>query len=228
MQPTAFLSNRLGKLQRHVRETGLRATGRFVVTRAWRHVLLRQELIVLVKELDEIAVPARRGVVRVEPTAARHLDGLRALNAERGDAGGDARFSADVAAGYGGFVGLADEQVVACYWWVDRAMRPPHRDMAAFGLGIELGERDVYGCDLYILEAHRAGGTVAEFLYEVERGLGERGFERIWGYVVSDNRAARWNYSARGYRPIWRVVRTRVLHRWRSRTAAIEGDTERA
>ena len=222
MQLQASASSPVRKLRRRYRETGFRETTRFVARRLQAHLFLEQELIVLVKELDEIAVPLRRGTLRVEPLQARHLDGLRALNRERG--GGDERFAADVAAGYGGFVALRDEQVVGCYWWVDRTMRPPHRDMAAFGLGIELGERDVYGADLYIREAQRAGGTAPEFLYEVESALRARGFERIWGYVVADNRAARWNYSARGYRPIWTVVRTRVLHRWRSRITPIEGE----
>ena len=217
---------RIEKLHRSVRERGLRESAGLLTARLWCHLLMRERLIVLVKPLNEIAVPLRRGRIQVERIERRHLEGLRALNRDRGEPSADVRFEADIAAGYGGFVGLHEGEVIACYWWVDRNMRPPHRDFAAFDLGIELGERDVYGCDLHIQETHRAGGTAPEFLYEVESRLRGRGFERIWGYVLETNRAARWNYSARGYQPIWTVVRTRVLHRWRSRIVKTQGGAQ--
>ncbi|HST39710.1 MAG TPA: hypothetical protein VLK58_09390 [Conexibacter sp.] len=180
-------------------------------------------LLVLVKPLDEIAVPVRHGQVRIEPLQRRHLPALAELNRERGDVEGDARFEADVAAGYGGMVGFVGDALACCYWWCDGTM-PRHRDMRLLGLGIELGEGDVYGFDLYVDKRHRAGGTANDFLYQVESGLRERGFARLYGYVVADNRMARWTYDARGYRAAWRVERTRILRRWRNRIATIEGD----
>ena len=116
------------------------------------------------------------------------------------------------------------DELVACYWWTDGTM-PPHRDLREFGLGIDLGPADVYGFDLYVHKAHRAGGTANEVLYLVETALRERGFERLWGWVVAGNRGARWTYDARGYRPAWQVERTRVLRRWRSRRADINAST---
>jgi len=208
-------------LRRRYRETGLRATARRALRWLWLHVYLREPLIVMCKRLDD-AAPPPSPALRLVPLEPGHLDALRALNAERGDRGGDARFAADLAAGYGGFAGLDDGLPVACYWWVDATMRPPHRDLRDGRFGIELGAGDAYGCDLYVREAFRGKGAAAGFLAQVEAALHDRGYERLWGYVVASNRPARWTYSVRGYEPIRTVMRTRVLHRWLRRATTID------
>lgn len=209
------------ELSRRFREGGLRAVVAFLVTGLRAQLSKHDTQIVIVKRLDEIAVPLRRGDLDVAPVERRHLPALAELNRERGDISGDERFAADLDAGHGGFVGLRDGQLISCYWWVD-ATKPPHRDMRELGLGIELGTGDVYGYDLYVHKGHRAGGTVNDFLFQVETGLRERGFERLWGYVAADNRAARWTYQARGYEPRWNVARKRVLRRWSSRIVQLD------
>jgi GNAT superfamily N-acetyltransferase len=77
--------------------------------------------------------------------------------------------------------------------------------------GVELGVGDIYGSDLFLLEEHRGGGAAADFLRQIEASLRDRGYRRSWGYVVSDNRPARWIYSTRKYAPMWTVTRRRVL-----------------
>lgn len=210
----------LRELRRRLAAGGVRGTLAFLRDGVRAQLVKRETLLVIVKPLDAIAVPARRRTVRVEPIERRHLPALRELNAERGDLDGDARFAADLDAGYGGFAGFHGERLIACYWWSDGTM-PTHRDMRRLGLDIELGPRDGYGFDLYVHKQHRAGGTVNDVLYQVETALRERGFERLWGWVVAENRSARWVYTARGYLPMWQVERTRVLRRWRSRRCAI-------
>lgn len=209
------------ELTRRFREGGLRAVFAFLTTGLRAQLSKHDEQLVIVKPLEEIAVPLRRGDVHVEPVESRHLTALRELNRERGDLSGDERFAADLDAGHGGFVGLRDGRLISCYWWVD-ATKPAHRDMRELGLGIELGERDVYGYDLYVHKDHRAGGTVNDFLFQVETALRERGFERLWGYVAADNRTARWTYQARGYKPRWKVARKRVLRRWSSQIVQLD------
>jgi GNAT superfamily N-acetyltransferase len=209
------------ELTRRFREGGLRAVFAFLATGVRAQLSKHDTQLVIVKPLGEIAVPLRRGDVRVEPVEPRHVPALRELNRERGDISGDERFAADLDAGHGGFVGLRDGQLISCYWWVD-ATQPAHRDMRELGLGIELGERDVYGYDLYVHKDHRAGGTVNDFLFQVETALRERGFEQLWGYVAADNRTARWTYQARGYKPRWKVARKRVLRRWSSQIVQLD------
>lgn len=209
------------ELRRRVGDGGLRAVLQFLVAGLRSQLSKRETELVLVKRLDQIAVPLRRGDVRVEALDRRHVPALRELNRERGDMSGDARFALDLDAGHGGFVGFRDERLISCYWWVDGS-RPPHRDMRELGLGIELGPGDVYGYDLYVHKSHRAGGTVNDFLFQIETALRERGFERLWGYVAADNRTARWTYQARGYEPRWKVERHRFLRRWSNRIVPIE------
>lgn len=212
------------ELRRRFRAGGVRGTASFLVAGLRAQLSKQETLLVIVKQLDAIAVPARRGNVRMEPLERRHMPALRALNHERGDLEGDARFAADLDAGYGGFVGFSGEQLISCYWWAEGQM-PPHRDMRTFGLGIELRAGEVYGYDLYVDKRHRAGGTVNDFLYQIETALHERGFERLWGWVALDNRSARWTYDARGYLPIHKIERTRVLRRWRNRIVRLEEGT---
>lgn len=190
------------ELRRRLREEGARGVLAFVATGARAQLSKRETQLVIVKRLDEVAVPKRRGQVRLEDVERRHVPALQALNRERGDDEGDARFAHDLAAGYGG---------------------PRHRDMDELGLGIELGPGDVYGYDLYVDKQHRAGGTVNDFLFQIETALRERGFERLWGYVAADNAGARWTYRARGYVPMWKVERTRRLWRWSNRIVRLEG-----
>ncbi|HEU4702443.1 MAG TPA: GNAT family N-acetyltransferase [Conexibacter sp.] len=221
MRLRTFLVTYARAVRGRVREHGARGVLAFLADGLRAQLHKQNTELVLVKPLDRIAVPLRRGDVRVEPLERRHLPALRELNRERGDLDGDARFAADLDAGHGGFVGFKDGQLVACYWWVDATM-PPHRDMRTLGLGIELAQRDVYGYDLYVHKGHRAHGTSNDFLFQVETALRERGFERLWGYVAAENRVARWTYEARGYQPRWAVQRTRVLRRWNNRIVPFE------
>lgn len=209
------------ELSRRLRNGGLRGVLAFLLAGLRAQLSKHDTQLVIVKRLDEIAVPLRRGDVQVEPIERRHLPALRELNRERGDLEGDARFAGDLDAGHGGFVGLRDGQPICCYWWVD-ATKPPHRDMRELGLGVVLGEHDVYGYDLYVHKDHRPGGTVNDFLFQIETALHERGFTQLWGYVAADNRSARWTYQARGYTPRWKVARKRVLRRWSSQIVQLD------
>jgi GNAT superfamily N-acetyltransferase len=210
----------LADLWAQIRRDGVRATWESERWRLRAALDSEQELIVLVKDLSEITEPAFEGDLRLEDVEARHLPALHELNRRRMSTRTDRRFADWVDRGYHGYVAFRGEQAVGYYWWVDRSAVPPHPDLVKLGLQIELGAGDVYGCDYFLLEEHRGGGTSIDFLYRIERDLRERGFDRIWGYVVADNRPARWLYTSRGYLPIRKIAaRTRLLRR---RTQTVE------
>ncbi len=171
----------LYKLRRIVREEGLGAALRSVPRRLWSRVSMRLDMIVMLKELDEVAPPPPAAArLRLEPVERRNLPALAELNRERGVVSADARFAADIDAGYGGYVAIADDRVVGFYWWTDGRGAPPSRASIGaaideLGLGIELGPGDVYGADLYVGEHDRAGGTAQLMLGLVENDLRERG-----------------------------------------------------
>lgn len=189
-----------------MRETAA-AVGRWLA----RIAFTQEHLIVIVGELASMVEPWRDGGLRLEDLRAEHLAGLSQLNRRRGRPEVDGRFAQYVEQGFHGFVAFRDDEMLGYYWWVDRDVPTTYPDLDKLGLGIELADGDVYGSDFYLLEEHRGKGLAADFLFKVERSLRDRGYARIWGYVVSDNRPARWIYSTRGYVPMWTVHRTRVL-----------------
>jgi GNAT superfamily N-acetyltransferase len=200
------------------------ATIKLVPQRVWARVHSRNVMIVILKDLEAPPRPPRETDLRVEDVARHHLPALSELNRERGLPNVDARFGADIDAGYGGFVALRDDRLVAFYWWVDRDAPPPasRSSIAAaideLGLELQLGPGDVYGADLYVGERDRSRNTAQAFLDQVEQALRERGYGKLWGYVQENNRLARWTYSLRGYQPMWRVIQTKTLGRRRSWT----------
>lgn len=216
------------KLRRSIRKEGLGETIKSLPRRAWARIHTRLEMIVLLKDLDDVAPPSPEAArLRFETIERRHLPDLAELNRERGLPETDARFAADVDAGFGGFVAFDDGRPVAFYWWVDGdAPPPPSRASVGaaideLGLAIELKPGDVYGADLYVGEQARAGRTAQLFLDLVEASLREQGYHRLWGYVHKDNPLGRWTYSLRGYQPMWTTVQTRTPLTKRSWTEPI-------
>lgn len=190
---------------------GLRKTVLAIGRTLRRRLYSDERLIVIIKDLaDPIVEPYHAGDLRFEDLGAQHLAGLSQLNHKRGSPEVDKRFERYVSSGFHGFVAYSGEELVGYYWWVDADVRTLYPDLRKLGLGIELGPGDVYGSDFYVLEEHRGGGVAADFLFHVESALRDRGYSKIWGYVVSDNRPARWVYSTRGYKPMW-IVRVRRI-----------------
>lgn len=170
----------------------------------------------LLKDLSSITEPLRRDVVRLEDLGPEHLPQLAELNRKRGQPEADRRFAQYVEQGFSGFVGYRGEDLAGYYWWVDSSRATMFPDLRELGLGIAVGSGEVYGSDFYLLEEHRGAGVAADFLFKLESSLAARGYSRIWGYVLSTNRPARWIYSTRGYLPMWIVRRKRVLLVWRA------------
>lgn len=184
---------------------------------------MREEVIVLLKDLDSIVEPRQRGGLRFEDMERRHLPGLFEVNRRRGVPHADRYFETSIAKGYHGFVALKGDEVVGYYWWVDREADPPHPDIWLLGEGFEMEPGDVYGSSLFLLEEYRGKGAAGDFLHHVETNLRDRGYKRIWGYVVRTNRPARWLYSTRAYRSMWMVMHRRFMF-FKSRKTAPLGD----
>lgn len=201
----------LSRVRRYLQAHGLRETTAAVGRRLRRFAKTEERLIVITKDLDTIVEPWEPGDLRLEDLTRERLADLSGLNRERGRPEVDRRFARYVAQGFKGFVAYQGDELVGYYWWVDRDVPALYPDLRKLGLGIELGEGDVYGSDFYLLEHHRGGGVAADFLTKVETTLRDRGYALIWGYVASDNRPARWIYSTRRYVPMWIVNRRKIL-----------------
>lgn len=192
------------KLRRNIREVGWRRTLDRGVRRL-RGGYVHERMITLLKELDEIAPAGGRSGVRVEDLEDRHLPLLRALNARRNSPETDRYFDESLAKGHRGFVALKGEEAVGYYWWTDATIDPDETDQWMLGSDFRLGEGDVYGSSLYLIDDHRGGGAAGDVLFAIETSLRDRGYRRLWGSVDEDNRPARWLYSVRGYDAVWEV-----------------------
>lgn len=95
-----------------------------------------------------------------------------------------------------------EARIVGFIWWVDARFASgerAHPHLARYG--ISLGPREAYAFDFYLEPASRGGGNANAFLSAFDQHLKSRGFERLWGFVASDNKPARWLYSLCGWRP---------------------------
>lgn len=103
--------------------------------------------------------------------------------------------------GYRALFAEVDGRIVGHIWWVDALFSGDraHPDLALYG--IRLGRREAYAFNFFLEPGCRGGGNANEFLSRFEQHLRSRGFERVWGFVASQNKPARWLYSLCGWRP---------------------------
>jgi GNAT superfamily N-acetyltransferase len=158
-----------------------------------------------------IVEPWRRGELQVRELGPEQMPALAELNRKRGRPEIQRLFAEYLGHGFHAFVAYLGGELVGYYWWVDRNIPRRYTDLHKLGLEIELGEQDVYGSHFFLIEEHRGGGVAADFLFDVESSLRDRGFTRLWGYVAGGNRPARWVYSTRGYKPTWVIRLRRIL-----------------
>jgi GNAT superfamily N-acetyltransferase len=206
----------IGRIREYVRAHGVRATAVQLATRLHRGLHSNERITLLLKDLDSIAGPAKRSGIAIAPIDRERLGGLSELNRRRHRRRADSRFRRDLERGMQGFVGLREGETVAYYWWVEGERAELHPDLAWLGPALDARVGDVYGSDFYVLPEHRQGGTANELLYLIESSFRDSGFRRIWGYVDSGNRQARWLYSFRGYLPMGDVTVRKLLFRRRS------------
>lgn len=187
---------------------GVVATSRRLAVQALRAVYRYEDDIILVKTLADTRVTPTDMPLRVESATDEHLPALVRF-AQRCCRGRlTSGFAARMAGGAEAFLGFVDDEIIAHYWWVDA--RGAAAAVPLFSrYDIELGPEDAYGFDLFLAPDHR-GGTAAAFLAGVEARLRELGYRRVWGYVASSNRPARWLFSAAGHEVVGRI-RSQVL-----------------
>jgi hypothetical protein len=198
------------------RQDGLRALIAKIGARLRRSLYWHGEVVVLKKDLGQITEMEFSEALRIEELDARHLPALYEFNRRRCFSKADARAAAAVERGYRGFAGFVGDELVGYYWWVDAEIEPNHSDIAHYGLDIDLQPGEVYGFDFYLLEEHRGDGKSMEFLYKIEAALSDLGYDVLWGYVVADNKPARWLYSLRGYKAVRKVSSRSLLGRRRT------------
>lgn len=211
--PQGRFAAAISDLRCSLRRNGAKELASRLIDRAKHAAYAREDVIVLVKDLSNITPRAGSEGLRVEDLEPRHLPALYEFNRSRCFSKANLRTADRLRRGYQGFVGFVGDELVGYYWWVDRATEPHHPDIARYDLDIELADDELYGFDFYLLEEHRGRGNAMEFLHKAETAMVAKGYRRIWGYVVADNRPARWLYGLRGYKSVRSIGAKRVLLR---------------
>ena len=144
--------------------------------------------------IEELAAGRPSGAVRVQPPALR-LQGQRPrawTTWSRATAATPATWATSSWATTGGWTG---------------SIEPRHRDIERLRAGdrARTTARSTASTSSCSRSTAAAGNSV-EFLHKVETRLRDLGYETLWGYVVADNKPARWLYSMRGYRPVRKVA----------------------
>ena len=195
------------------REGGVRAVLRFLWTGLPSELSKQDTQLAIVKPLDEIAVPCGAATCASSGRAAAPA-ALRELNRERGDISGDARFAADLDAGYGGFAGFNGESSSAATGGSNAACR-----RTATCASSASGSSSAPG--RLRLRPLRAQGPSRRrhrqrLLFQIETALHERGYERLLG--LRRRRQPHRALDLRGARPP-------AAGRWSARASCGAGTT---
>ncbi|MBV8033291.1 MAG: GNAT family N-acetyltransferase, partial [Betaproteobacteria bacterium] len=103
--------------------------------------------------------------------------------------------------GYSVLFAEVDGRIVGFVWWVDSRLsgERAHPHLARYG--IRLQPREAYAFDFFLEPEFRGGGNANALLSAFDGHVKTLGFQRLWGFVASDNKPARWLYSLCGWRP---------------------------
>jgi GNAT superfamily N-acetyltransferase len=173
---------------------------------------LTTEQVVVRKDMVAAAAPATRAI-RIEEATGEHLPVLAEFNRRQCNRRRTKTFANGLADGRRALLGFRDGELIGYLWWHDGAHAGDAFYLARFGLGLAEGE--MYGYDLFIAPEHRGHGTPDAFLTGVEGELVRLGYHRMYGFVDSANRPARWLYAAHGYEDVLRGRTRTVLRRLR-------------
>jgi GNAT superfamily N-acetyltransferase len=196
---------------RHWREQGPRAAFAYLWEILRVQVYLEEDEIVVRKDFDPDAAP-EPGPVRLELAQAHDLPMLAEFNRRQANATRTRRFETGFAEGKQALIGFRDGELIGYFWFHDASVRSGACYVSRYG--INLGEGEVYGEDLFIAPEHRGRGIPAAFVAALEAELLRLGYHRMYGFVDAFNTPARWLWTTSGYTVVTRRHTHRILRRF--------------
>jgi GNAT superfamily N-acetyltransferase len=160
----------------------------------------------MAKALDGTWPPTGGRPLRVEIADTRHLAQMAKLFRGHDDADLTEPELAELfawrMASAGAVLGYLGDELIGCLWWADAEAMPRVEPLLNVRFGIRLGAHDVYAFGLLVAPEHRAEGISTWFLTSAEAELGRLGYNRLFGYVLRANRAARWLFAITGHQSV--------------------------
>ncbi len=140
----------------------------------------------------------------LDKTAFNYLHRSRAIKAAR-----------YLEKGYRGYALVKGNTVIGDVWYFDlwgAVSRKIHRDLK--WLGVDLGDKDAYGFDMYVSPQWRGNLTANLLLGGMMHRLRELGCRHLYGCYFADNIPALWSHKMLGFTEIKRLKKKRFLKRF--------------
>lgn len=130
--------------------------------------------------------------------------------------------------GYRAFAIKRADDVVGDIWYATKtntSKESIHPDME--WLNLVARSKDVYMFDMFLDPNERGNGMAAYLQYNALLRLKKKGFEKSYGYFMTDNIPALWVHRLLKWKEIKKVYTKRFIRRWviREDTLAISGTT---
>lgn len=110
---------------------------------------------------------------------------------------------------------MLDDKPIGFVWWTDAQVETPecvHPHVERFG--IELGEKDVYGFDLQILQQNHGDNVAGDFFHLFRMQLLSIGYQTIWGCAEKDNLPAMWLHRMQRHEAVRTITSQKILGRF--------------
>lgn len=106
------------------------------------------------------------------------------------------------------FIAKKNDKIIGHAWWGNNKIifkfdDPPLKYACE---KIDLKHDDAIGVDFFLIPEERGGGIALDFLSKVQIALNDLGYNRMYGLVNSQNRAARWTYKIIGNNDLETIV----------------------
>ena len=192
------------KLVHKYRAGGLGGACEWLVSRSRALLYLRENHVILVKDLRDEYPAERPSSVVVRKLDAADVEALFAFSKKYHSPWTTRHFSEFLDSGYEALIGFDDGRPIGHLWWTAGTSAVEHPDVVLHDIPVRDG--DVYAFWYFIAPEYRGRGTAQAFLAAIHLELAKLGYERLLGFVIEDNVPARWAFAVAGYETRERVT----------------------
>ena len=111
------------------------------------------------------------------------------------------------------FIAKKKNIIIGFLWWAD--INSPFNSCSPVIRHIRYNAgmtgQDALGIDFFVLPEERGNATALEFYSKACKQLYDRGYTRLYGMVLPENRAARWTYNVLGLTETKKISAHRIL-----------------
>jgi GNAT superfamily N-acetyltransferase len=112
--------------------------------------------------------------------------------------------------GYKGLILTREDRIIGDLWFTQGDVQNPRPHLDIKLLGINVGSREAYAFDMFIIKEARGGNIAGYFMAKALLFLRAMGISRVYGYYEKNNLPALWMHRLTGYKEMPPVI----ISRW--------------